>query len=203
MNLKAHENRCVVRRHQRSPNQVLRARALPVSCKRFRRCPRSPSQNWRTRAPLRTMLLPFHPSSASFPLTTPPALPPPRRKHPRPRRGKPPLQKRLARPKRRSPLPSMPNALHTPSRSSTILICLYLVAVSRPRRVWSGTTACLPPLAGLGGVGGFITFSTCVDCCQRTCVYEDREKARTLLRSSSRLRFWTQMVCRHRVAARA
>ena len=116
------------------------------------------------------MPLLFRPSSASFPLTTvttpyPPALPPPHRKRPRPGRGKLPLlplRKRLARPKRRSRLPSRPNALHMPSRSSTILICLCLAAVSRPRRVWSGTTACVEPLVGLGGSCGFIRPSTCV-----------------------------------------
>ncbi len=162
MNLKAHENRCVVRRHQRPLNEVRRARAtraLPASCKRFHRCPRSQSQTWRTRAPLPTIPFLFRPSSA-FPLMPcPPPLPLPLRKRPRPRRGPPNsprslLRKRLARPKRRSRLPSRLNTQRTPNHCSMISICPYLVAVSRPRRLWSGATASLPPLVGRDGVGG-------------------------------------------------
>jgi hypothetical protein len=95
--------------------------------------------------------------SSSFPLTT--SLPPPPRKRlrGRPNPPRPPLllRKRLARPKkRRSSLPSRPNARHMPSHSLMISICPCLVAVSRPRRLSSGATAFLPPLVGPDGIGG-------------------------------------------------
>jgi hypothetical protein len=161
MNLKAHENRCVVRKHQRH----LKARAHPASCKRFRRCPRSPSQTRRTHVPFPTIPLLSRPSSA-FPAPLP-LLPPPR-KRPRASRGRhqnPPhllLQKRLARPRRRLRLQSKQNAPRMPSLSLMNSIGQCLVVVFRRRRLWSGATASLQPLDGHDGTG--VSFGSLLPC---------------------------------------